>query len=68
MSSREDLTIAEIHDVLCNFVITNPDAWAPIISTWALELLGKCNYVFVITKETFLTYFFVKFVKTTFIK
>jgi hypothetical protein len=26
---------------LCNFVSSNPKAWAPIISTWSLELLGN---------------------------
>jgi hypothetical protein len=40
-SGHEDATIVEIHVVLCNFVSSNPKAWAPIISTWSLELLGK---------------------------
>jgi len=37
----EESTVTEIHSVLCNFVTTNPEAWAPIISKWSLELLGK---------------------------
>jgi hypothetical protein len=40
-SGHEDATIIEIHVVLCNFVSSNPKAWAPIISTWSLELLGN---------------------------
>ncbi|KAJ9588448.1 hypothetical protein L9F63_018181 [Diploptera punctata] len=40
---HEDATIAEIHVVLCNFVSSNPKAWAPIISTWSLELLGELS-------------------------
>ncbi|GLH07144.1 Uncharacterized protein GBIM_12672 [Gryllus bimaculatus] len=40
---HEEATIAEIHSVLCNFVSNNPEAWAPIISTWSLELLGELS-------------------------
>lgn len=42
-SGHEDATIVEIHVVLCNFVSSNPKAWAPIISTWSLELLGELS-------------------------
>ncbi|GFG34362.1 hypothetical protein Cfor_08970 [Coptotermes formosanus] len=42
-SGHEDATIIEIHVVLCNFVSSNPKAWAPIISTWSLELLGELS-------------------------
>ncbi|XP_066991548.1 integrator complex subunit 5 isoform X2 [Anabrus simplex] len=42
-SLQEEATIAEIHNILCNFVSANPEAWAPIISTWSLELLGELS-------------------------
>ncbi|PSN39828.1 hypothetical protein C0J52_19183 [Blattella germanica] len=42
-AGHEDVTITEIHVVLCNFVSSNPKAWAPIISTWSLELLGELS-------------------------
>lgn len=42
-SSKEETTVAEIHNVLCNFVSLNPQAWAPVISTWSLELLGELS-------------------------
>lgn len=42
-SSKEETTVAEIHTVLCNFVNSNPQAWAPVISTWSLELLGELS-------------------------
>lgn len=35
--------MTEIHAVLCNFVSSNAEAWAPIISTWSLELLGEIS-------------------------
>nr|CAD7428120.1 unnamed protein product [Timema monikensis] len=41
--SYEEATITEIHNVLCSFVSLNPEAWAPIISTWSLELLGELS-------------------------
>lgn len=41
--SREEATVSEIHSVLCNFIQNNPQAWAPIISTWSLELLGELS-------------------------
>jgi len=44
-SGHEDATIVEIHVVLCNFVSSNPKAWAPIISTWSLELLGNSIFL-----------------------
>ncbi|XP_054269182.1 integrator complex subunit 5-like [Macrosteles quadrilineatus] len=36
----EEATIAEIHTILCSYVSCNTESWAPIISTWSLELLG----------------------------
>ncbi|OAD58560.1 Integrator complex subunit 5 [Eufriesea mexicana] len=39
----EETIIAEIHVVLSNFINGNPEAWAPIISAWSLELLGKLS-------------------------
>ncbi|CAL7942676.1 unnamed protein product [Xylocopa violacea] len=39
----EESIIAEIHTVLSSFINGNPEAWAPIISAWSLELLGKLS-------------------------
>ncbi|XP_043477683.1 integrator complex subunit 5 [Leptopilina heterotoma] len=39
----EENTIVEIHTVLSSFISTNPEAWAPIISAWTLDLLGKLS-------------------------
>lgn len=39
----EESLIAEIHSVLSSFINGNPEAWAPIISAWSLELLGKLS-------------------------
>ncbi|XP_043602647.1 integrator complex subunit 5 isoform X1 [Bombus pyrosoma] len=39
----EESIIAEIHNVLSSFINGNPEAWAPIISAWSLELLGKLS-------------------------
>ncbi|XP_076653027.1 integrator complex subunit 5 omd [Halictus rubicundus] len=39
----EESIIAEIHTVLSGFINGNPEAWAPIISAWSLELLGKLS-------------------------
>ncbi|XP_032683314.1 integrator complex subunit 5 isoform X1 [Odontomachus brunneus] len=39
----EECIIAEIHTVLSSFINGNPEAWAPIISAWSLELLGKLS-------------------------
>ncbi|KAG9432056.1 integrator complex subunit 5 isoform X1 [Apis mellifera carnica] len=39
----EETIIAEIHNVLSSFINGNPEAWAPIISAWSLELLGKLS-------------------------
>lgn len=42
-SEFDETTVSEIHTVLCCFVSSNADAWAPIISTWSLELLGELS-------------------------
>ncbi|XP_066597550.1 integrator complex subunit 5 [Prorops nasuta] len=39
----EEAIIAEIYTALCSCIHNDPEAWAPIISTWALELLGKLS-------------------------
>ncbi|XP_075212361.1 integrator complex subunit 5 omd [Lycorma delicatula] len=44
--NQDEMVISEIHSVLCNFVSSNPEAWAPIISTWSLELLGELSSKF----------------------
>ncbi|KAG5330161.1 INT5 protein, partial [Acromyrmex heyeri] len=43
ISIPEESIIAEIHAILSNFVNGNPEAWAPIISAWSLDLLGKLS-------------------------
>lgn len=45
-TSKEEMMVVEIHNVLSNFVSQNPQAWAPVISTWSLELLGM--YIFIL--------------------
>nr|XP_023685148.1 integrator complex subunit 5 [Paramormyrops kingsleyae] len=35
--------IQEIHGVLSEFIRLNPKAWAPLVSTWAVELLGQLS-------------------------
>lgn len=42
----EESTIVEIHTVLSSFINSNPEAWAPIISAWSLDLLGKLSSEF----------------------
>lgn len=42
-SEYDEAIITEIHSVLCGFVKSNAEAWAPIISTWSLELLGELS-------------------------
>lgn len=39
----EESIITEIHAILSSFVNGNPEAWAPIISAWSLDLLGKLS-------------------------
>lgn len=39
----EENVITEIHLVLSSFISQNSDAWAPIISTWSLKLLGELS-------------------------
>lgn len=43
LSEYDEAIITEIHSVLCSFVTGNAEAWAPIISTWSLELLGEIS-------------------------
>lgn len=40
---NDDAVVTEIHTILCSFVSSNAEAWAPIISTWSLELLGEIS-------------------------
>lgn len=46
VSEYDEAIITEIHLVLCSFVTGNAEAWAPIISTWSLELLGEISTKF----------------------
>ncbi|KAI1898664.1 hypothetical protein AGOR_G00074710 [Albula goreensis] len=41
-SGLEDV-IQEIHTVLSEFIRLNPKAWAPLVSTWAVDLLGQLS-------------------------
>ncbi|XP_063342504.1 integrator complex subunit 5 [Pelmatolapia mariae] len=41
-SNLEDI-IQEIHGVLSEFIRLNPRAWAPLVSTWAVDLLGQLS-------------------------
>lgn len=43
LSAQEETTIAEVHNVICDFVSSSPEAWAPIISKWSLQLLGELS-------------------------
>lgn len=42
----DELILTEIHTVLMNLINEKPTAWAPIISTWSLELLGEISTKF----------------------
>lgn len=39
-----NLTVPEIHSVLSEIVEENSQAWAPLVATWSLDLLGKESY------------------------
>ncbi|KAM8848671.1 integrator complex subunit 5 [Synchiropus splendidus] len=41
-SNLEDI-IQEVHSVLSEFIHLNPRAWAPLVSTWAVDLLGQLS-------------------------
>ncbi|KAM9849822.1 integrator complex subunit 5 [Aulostomus maculatus] len=41
-SNLEDI-IQEVHGVLSEFISLNPRAWAPLVSTWAVDLLGQLS-------------------------
>lgn len=42
VSNLEDV-IKEIHAVLLEFIQLNPKAWAPLVSSWAVDLLGQLS-------------------------
>ncbi|KAL7863007.1 hypothetical protein SRHO_G00119910 [Serrasalmus rhombeus] len=42
VSNLEDV-IKEIHAVLLEFIRLNPKAWAPLVSSWAVDLLGQLS-------------------------
>lgn len=41
-SNLEDV-ITEVHGVLSEFIHLNPRAWAPLVSSWAVDLLGQLS-------------------------
>ncbi|KAL0973870.1 hypothetical protein UPYG_G00212240 [Umbra pygmaea] len=41
-SNLEDV-ITEVHGVLSEFIRLNPRAWAPLVSSWAVDLLGQLS-------------------------
>lgn len=45
-TAPEDDTIADIQDALESLVNGGPHAWAPLISSWALRLLGTLSRKF----------------------
>lgn len=42
VSNLEDV-VKEIHAVLLEFIQLNPKAWAPLVSSWAVDLLGQLS-------------------------
>ena len=36
-----DVTIPHVHTTLVKIVDDNPEAWAPLIASWSLDLLGN---------------------------
>ncbi|XP_065129978.2 integrator complex subunit 5 [Paramisgurnus dabryanus] len=42
VSNLEDV-IKEVHAVLSEFIELSPKAWAPLVSTWAVDLLGQLS-------------------------
>lgn len=45
-TAPEDETIADIQDALESLVNSGPHSWAPLISAWALRLLGTLSHKF----------------------
>ncbi|KAK9890861.1 hypothetical protein WA026_012206 [Henosepilachna vigintioctopunctata] len=45
-SETDEAVVSEIHSVLITLINDIPTAWAPIISTWSLELLGEISTKF----------------------
>lgn len=43
---NDEAVVNEIHTVLISFIGENPTAWAPIVSTWSLDLLGEISTKF----------------------
>uniref|UniRef100_A0A8C6UAI2 Integrator complex subunit 5 n=1 Tax=Neogobius melanostomus TaxID=47308 RepID=A0A8C6UAI2_9GOBI len=41
-ANLEDI-IQEVHGVLSEFIRLNPRAWAPLVSSWAVDLLGQLS-------------------------
>ncbi|KTG36587.1 hypothetical protein cypCar_00022947 [Cyprinus carpio] len=42
VSNLEDV-IKEVHAVISEFIKLSPKAWAPLVSTWAVDLLGQLS-------------------------
>ena len=42
-SEEEELLIEELQKVLEGFIGSNPEAWAPLVSAWALDTLGRMS-------------------------
>uniref|UniRef100_A0A0C9QQX7 INTS5 protein n=2 Tax=Fopius arisanus TaxID=64838 RepID=A0A0C9QQX7_9HYME len=41
-----NVTVPEIHGVLSEIVEESPAAWAPLVATWSLDLLGKLSWTY----------------------
>lgn len=39
----EEAAVGEVHGALCNYITLNPEIWAPIVSSWSLQLLGELS-------------------------
>ena len=42
-TEEEELLIEELQKVLAGFIEANPEAWAPIVSAWSLDNLGRMS-------------------------
>lgn len=42
-SEIEETVISDIHSMLLSLISKHPTSWAPIVSTWSLEILGEIS-------------------------
>jgi len=46
ISAEEEAVLSELQEVLSSSVESNPRSWAPLVSKWSLDTLGKLSYQF----------------------